>query len=31
MSALRWPWLGFQPPPCPNAGFFARVGGERFP
>lgn len=29
--ALRWSWLGFQPPQCPNAAFFARVGGEGFP
>jgi len=23
--ALRWSWLGFEDPPCPNAAFFARV------
>jgi len=26
--ALRWSWLGFEAPPCPNAAFFARVGGS---
>ena len=23
--ALRWGWLGFAAPPCPNASFFARL------
>ena len=23
--ALRWGWLGFRAPPCPNAGFFTRL------
>lgn len=26
--ALRWGWLGFEAPPCPNDGFFARVCGN---
>ena len=25
LRALRWGWLGFAAPPCPNAAFFARV------
>jgi hypothetical protein len=29
--ALRWRRLGFQPPACPNAAFFARAGGAGFP
>ena len=26
--ALRWGWLGFEAPTCPNAAFFARVRGS---
>lgn len=26
--ALRWGWLGFESPTCPNAAFFARVRGS---
>lgn len=29
--ALRWDWLGFDAPPCPNAEFFARVTGRYGP
>lgn len=26
--ALRWGWLGYAAPPCPNAAFFSRFGGS---
>ncbi|HEX7221547.1 MAG TPA: hypothetical protein VF280_20275 [Burkholderiales bacterium] len=28
--ALRWDWMGFEMPRCPNAAFFTRVAGEPF-